>query len=357
MTTPTPTILQLQHIHLLDKTPYLFASLIQSHLVRQHLDHKASSSAPSAPSPNPTLLTFQTRPTYTCGRREISALSDLQIAHLRHGGRAAFHEALRGGQTTFHGPGQLTAYLICDLHRHGLNARTYIRLLEESVMGTCKEYGLETMTYTGSGEGDNHAGVWIQDHHQHHQHHHEEESGGRGVATTREKKKKKLASVGVHLRRNVSSHGVGLNVSTDLQWFERITACGLPGGLVTNMEVQLRGVRPEERIRRTSPTSSRGWGSLGIPPDMAFCSGAPRPECSEAREETFQPGTRRKLALRRLFSEGALHPVDVPVLTAVARVLAREIATRLEGVAGRVIPLDAHDVVQDDVCRYGDVHQ
>jgi lipoyl(octanoyl) transferase len=144
---------------------------------------------------------------YTCGRREVGNVSAEQIAHLTaktpHG-RAEFHEALRGGQTTFHGPGQLVAYPILDLKQHGLGARDYVCLLEKSVIQLLRDkYSIESKTT------DN-PGVWVDD-------------------------DRKICALGVHLRRNVSSHGIGLNVSTELAWFDRIVACGLEGKRTTSM--------------------------------------------------------------------------------------------------------------------------
>ncbi|KAK3079096.1 hypothetical protein LTS18_005749, partial [Coniosporium uncinatum] len=136
-------------------------------------------------------------------------------AYLKADGRADFAEALRGGQTTFHGPGQLVAYPILDLKQHGLTPRCYVALLEKTLIATCADYGIKAMTTENTG-------VWVDDEH-------------------------KIAAIGVHLRRNVSSHGVGLNVGTDLWWFNRIVACGLEGKSTTSFEDQgLKGKGVEE---------------------------------------------------------------------------------------------------------------
>lgn len=205
--------MHLQHLHLPGLTSYLRASSIQSHAVTTHLTHKTLSPALRAKTspPEPLLLTFQTPPTYTCGRREIGTLTPEQISYLRASGRAEFHEALRGGQTTFHGPGQLTAYLILDLLTHKLTPRIHIQLLEDSLIETCAAYGIKGFTTENPG-------VWVTE-------------------------EDKIASVGVHLRRNVASHGVGLNIATDLAWFDRIVACGLVGKRATSFEKM--GVKPE----------------------------------------------------------------------------------------------------------------
>ncbi|KAI4132527.1 MAG: hypothetical protein LQ338_000626 [Usnochroma carphineum] len=218
--------MHLRHLPLPGLTPYTHSIRIQSHLVSQHL---SSLSSPSpAPPPPPTLLTFQTPPTYTTGRRDHSRLSPSQISHLRANGTAEYHPALRGGQTTFHGPGQLTAYLVLNLKTHGFTARNYVRFLEDSVIETCAVFGVRGF------REEEHPGVWT----------------GEG---------RKLASVGVHLRRYVASHGVGVNVSTGLGWFERIVMCGLPGKRATSFEEEgVRGRGVEEVGKVLAEVVARG---------------------------------------------------------------------------------------------------
>lgn len=117
----------------------------------------------------------------------------------------------RGGQTTFHGPGQLVFYPILDLKAHyplwpkGLSPRCYVNLLEQTTINTLARWGF-------TGIRTENPGVW-------------EEEGER-----------KIAALGVHLRRNITSYGVGLNVTTDLRYFDRIVACGLVGKKVTSMQ-------------------------------------------------------------------------------------------------------------------------
>lgn len=227
--------MRLRHLHLPGLTPYKRASAIQEHLVRTHLEHKASQS--TAPAPPPVLLTFQTPPTYTCGRREVGALSHEQKNYLRASRTAEFHEALRGGQTTFHGPGQVTAYLILSLQEHNLNARTYVRLLEDSVIGTCRDFWLEARTTENPG-------VWI------------------GSCPD----ERKLASVGVHLRRYIASHGIGLNVTVKLWWFDRIVACGLPDKKATSIQKEYENMKPDvgsnAKIYRPPSGPGKRWPVL-----------------------------------------------------------------------------------------------
>ncbi|KAK7551742.1 lipoate-protein ligase-like protein B [Phyllosticta citricarpa] len=180
--------------------PYQAVSEIQDKAVSRYLAAKAD---PSLTAPNPTIISWESRPVYTCGRREIGTVSPETQASLRMNGQAEFHEALRGGQTTFHGPGQLVAYPIIDLRRHKISPRDYVCLLEKSVIDTCAEYGVAAMTTENTG-------VWTSPKH-------------------------KICAVGLHMRRNITSHGIGLNVTTNLEWFRRIVACGLPDTCATSL--------------------------------------------------------------------------------------------------------------------------
>ncbi|KAF2397308.1 lipoyltransferase [Trichodelitschia bisporula] len=195
--------MHLHHLPLRGLTPYLHSSYLQETLARAILTSK-STSTPHKPPP-PTILTAEFNPVYTTGRR-TTALSPAEASLLFTDGRAEVHPSPRGGLTTFHGPGQLVAYPILDLRAHGLSARSYICLLEKSLIAVCARYGVPAQT-------TEHTGVWVT-------------------------AERKIASVGVHLRRNVSSHGVALNVSTDLWWFNRIVACGLADKQMTSLEAE-----------------------------------------------------------------------------------------------------------------------
>ncbi len=191
---------------------YREASKLQQRLVREFLSYKEDPSK-HAKQPDPAIITAQFFPIYTCGRREIGTVTPEHERFLRADGRADFFEAERGGQTTFHGPGQMVAYPIIDLRRHGLSVRSYVSLLEEVTIKTCGLYNVNAVT-------TEHPGVWTSP-------------------------EKKIASLGIHLRRNITSHGIALNVNTDLAWFDRIVACGLEGKKTTSLEaegVEGRGV-------------------------------------------------------------------------------------------------------------------
>lgn len=189
----------LRHIHLPGILPYRAAASLQEHLVSRFLASKPPS---NAPAPAPHIITAEFSPVYTCGRREIGNVSEEQQKHLKADGRADFVEAMRGGQTTFHGPGQLVAYPVVDIKTHKLSPRCYVGMLEKSLIATCARHGIKAMTTENTG-------VWTSE-------------------------DDKIAAIGVHMRRNITSHGVGLNIHTDLWWFDRIVACGLEGKRTTS---------------------------------------------------------------------------------------------------------------------------
>lgn len=116
-------------------------------------------------------------------------------------------EADRGGSITYHGPGQLVAYPVVDLRtgdgRHP-DVIAYLRLLEAAILATVAGYGIDAELRPGL------TGVWVGRH--------------------------KLAAIGVNISRGVSKHGVALNVSTDLAYFDPMVPCGIPDAGVTSME-------------------------------------------------------------------------------------------------------------------------
>ena len=122
------------------------------------------------------------------------------------------HDTDRGGDVTYHGPGQLVVYPIVDLQRLGLRLHEYMRTLEQAVIDTLAEYGVR-------GERDPDAtGVWVG-----------------GSAETPEDFAK-ICAMGVRVRRWVAMHGLALNVTTDLSHFDLIVPCGLAGRPVTSLE-------------------------------------------------------------------------------------------------------------------------
>lgn len=152
------------------------------------------------------LFVLQHPPVYTLGMRGRTAsvlASDDAIAARG----AEVVQSDRGGDVTFHGPGQLVAYPILDLHRRGIGPAAYVRLLEHSVIDTLTACGVAAERVPGR------PGVWVRD---------------GGVLA-------KIAAVGVRVRRGVSTHGVALNVTTDLDWYDAIVPCGIADAGVTSL--------------------------------------------------------------------------------------------------------------------------
>lgn len=118
-------------------------------------------------------------------------------------------EVERGGDVTYHGPGQIVAYPIVLLREGERDLHRFLRNMEEGIMRTLARYGLQ------AGREQGKTGVWIQ---------------GR-----------KIASIGIACRRWVIFHGLALNVSTDLAYFHRINPCGFSADIMTSMEVELDG--------------------------------------------------------------------------------------------------------------------
>jgi lipoyl(octanoyl) transferase len=130
-------------------------------------------------------------------------------------------ETDRGGQVTYHGPGQLVGYPILDLRPDRRDLRRYVRDLQEVLVATLRDFGIPAR----GGEGET-IGVWV-------------EERGRPA---------KIASIGVHLKRWVTTHGFALNVAPDLGLFAGIVACGMPDVRMTSM-LALTGERVElERV-------------------------------------------------------------------------------------------------------------
>lgn len=206
---------KLHHVPLLGLPKYKDVLQLQEIIVSKFLAAKKDPSLPRIP---PNVITAQFQPTYTTGRRDAGKLSQSEIAYLNAdtpNGKAAYHAALRGGQTTYHGPGQLTAYPIIDLKHHGLTARCYVNLLEEVVIKTCARYDLKAFRTKDTG-------VWVSS-------------------------DRKVGAIGVHMRRHISSHGLALNITEEVQpWFDRIVACGLEDKQATSFEREgLKGVSLE----------------------------------------------------------------------------------------------------------------
>lgn len=131
---------------------------------------------------------------------------------------ATYHRINRGGDITYHGPGQLVGYPILDLDNFFTDIHRYMRLLEESIIRTLAEYGIK------AGRIDGLTGVWLG--------HSAQDSPSVGPA-------RKICALGVKASRWVTMHGFALNVNTDLRYFGHIVPCGITDKAVTSMEAEL----------------------------------------------------------------------------------------------------------------------
>jgi len=144
------------------------------------------------------LLLLEHNPVYTMGRsRDASSLgSPTMLPH-------PVHYTNRGGQATYHGPGQLVGYPIMDLSRRGKDLHRYLRFLEDVVIRVLAEHGVDGT------RREEFTGVWVED--------------------------RKICSIGVGVRRWVSMHGFALNIARDIPGFDAITPCGITGVSMTSL--------------------------------------------------------------------------------------------------------------------------
>ncbi len=152
------------------------------------------------------LLLLEHEPVVTLGRATKGKNLITSKEYLASRGVDLF-EVERGGDVTFHGPGQLVGYPIIDLKRHKQDLHWYLRQLEQALINTLASFGVSAERNTG------YTGVW---------------TGG-----------KKIASIGVHARDWVTWHGIALNISTDLSYFDFIVPCGIDGVVMTSIEKEM----------------------------------------------------------------------------------------------------------------------
>lgn len=161
------------------------------------------------------LLLVEHDPVITVSRRAQSGEHLLAGPELLAEHGVQVEQTDRGGDITYHGPGQIVGYPIIDLNALGLRLHEYIRQLEETVIRTIDSYGVTGVRDPGA------TGVWVPG-----------ESG---------EPERKIAAFGVRVRKWITMHGLALNVTTDLSHFGLIVPCGLPGRPVTSLEVETDG--------------------------------------------------------------------------------------------------------------------
>lgn len=167
---------------------------------------KAKDAVMAEDYPRDTLLMVEHNPVYTLGRR--STTDNIRFDPQRFD--CQVHRVERGGEVTFHGPGQLVCYPIVSLEASRKDLRWYLSLVEEVVIRSLGVWGIEAR------RSPTDPGVWVGD--------------------------EKVAAVGIAASRWVTMHGFALNVRPDLAWFDRIVPCGIDDGRgVTSMEQLLQG--------------------------------------------------------------------------------------------------------------------
>jgi lipoyl(octanoyl) transferase len=163
----------------------------------------ATAAALRAGTGSEAIALIEHQPVYTMGARggRTTVLAPLDALP------APIVDTDRGGDITWHGPGQLVAYPILDLRVRGVRAVDYVRRLEGTLIDTLAEFGIESAAVPGR------PGVWV------------------GAA--------KIAAIGVRIQGGVSLHGIALNVAPDLGWYDAIIPCGIAGAGVTSIAREL----------------------------------------------------------------------------------------------------------------------
>jgi lipoyl(octanoyl) transferase len=135
---------------------------------------------------------------------------------------ASFYQINRGGDITYHGPGQMVGYPILNLDKFGIGIREYINKMEESIIQSVAEYGLSASRLEGA------TGVWLD---------------------TQTPRTRKICAIGVRVSRSITMHGFALNVNTNLQYFSYINPCGFQDKGVTTLEKELKAPQDFEKAK------------------------------------------------------------------------------------------------------------
>lgn len=191
-----------------------------SGLERQRVEHeRVLANRENDGRPLASILVVEHDPVLTVSKRPSARENIIVGAERLEALGIEVHETDRGGDITYHGPGQVVVYPIVDLNRVGLNLHAYMRLLEEAVIRTCLAFGLDADREDGA------TGVWVP-------------------SNAHPGQRAKICAMGVRVRRWVTMHGLALNVSTDLSHFQTIVPCGLAGRAVTSLRAELQDACP-----------------------------------------------------------------------------------------------------------------
>mmetsp|Transcript_19883 Transcript_19883/g.59051 ORF Transcript_19883/g.59051 Transcript_19883/m.59051 type:complete len:267 (-) Transcript_19883:17-817(-) len=173
-----------------------------------------------------TLVLLQHHPVYTIGKRGSDSDFKITAEELVARGAETWH-APRGGEVTFHGPRQLVAYPVLDIREAKIGARAFVECLEDCVVDTLGKFEI-----SGRGRVTGATGVWVGE--------------------------RKIAAIGVKLSHGVSTHGLALNVDTDLSSFDAIVPCGIADKEVTSIAAEVARAQhpPQSRVKSARVATS-----------------------------------------------------------------------------------------------------
>ena len=188
---------------------------MQEKIFKRLIDYKLNESQDGSRVVNPvpgTLIFVEHPHVYTLGQN--GSEDNLLIDHIQLQTRdAKFYRTNRGGDITYHGPGQIVGYPIFDLEVIGISLKEYIHRLEEAIIMTVSHFGIPASRLDGA------TGVWL-------------DAGKKG-------KSRKICAIGVRASRYVTMHGFAFNVNTDLTYFNYINPCGFTDKGVTSLQKEL----------------------------------------------------------------------------------------------------------------------
>lgn len=212
----------LKHYHFKSLTNYEDASKVQNSIVNRHLEYKIKNKNSRAivPSICPTILTFEINSVYTGGKREKDSQKATKIPMQESGSNMTsigvpYVQTDRGGQVTYHGPGQLVAYFVWDLKLwKNLTSKCFVNFIEKCSLKTIENAGVNNVCTTEN------TGVWIK---------------------KNDVIFEKISSIGLNLKRNVTSHGLSINLKPNLKYLNNpeFIMCGLNGFHQTSIENEI----------------------------------------------------------------------------------------------------------------------
>ncbi len=197
------------HLYIIDEGTKPYSEMLE--IQRQVFNNMVDKKKNGIPIDEEYIFMVEHPSVITLGKHAKEANVLFNTEELARRGVELFHIE-RGGDVTYHGPGQLVVYPILDIEKHSLGVKNYVDLLEETVIRTLAEFGIDAGRVHGA------SGVWID------------------IGTERERK---ICALGVKCSRYITMHGLALNVNTDMRGFSLINPCGFIDKGVTSMAQEL----------------------------------------------------------------------------------------------------------------------